>query len=106
MAGKRLSNIRKALSDKDKAYVSKRSQQLHEEYLTLQDLRKAHHLTQEEMAKKLHVKQESISRFEKRSDVMLSTLREHIEAMGGHLDLVVTFPGREPVVLRGYGDLG
>ena len=41
---------------------------------------------------------------EKRTDVMISTLRSYIEAMGGHLDLVVRFPDREPVVLEGLSE--
>jgi hypothetical protein len=41
---------------------------------------------------------------EKRTDVLLSTLRSYIEAMGGRLDLVVQFPDREPVILQGLSD--
>ena len=41
---------------------------------------------------------------EKRSDLMLSTLRDYIEAMGGKLNLVVEFPDRVPVSLEGFGD--
>ena len=53
----------------------------------------------------LHVKQESISKLEKRSDLMLSTLRSYIIAMGGNLKLVVEFPNRSPIVIKGFSEL-
>jgi hypothetical protein len=36
---------------------------------------------------------------EKRSDMLLSTLRRYVEAMGGTLELVAQFPNRPPVVI-------
>jgi hypothetical protein len=53
------------------------------------------------MAKKLGITQDSVSRLEKRSDLLLSTLRKTVEAMGGNLSLVAEFPDRAPVVLSG-----
>jgi transcriptional regulator with XRE-family HTH domain len=77
-----------------------------EEYRTLQDLRKARDLTQVRMAETLGVKQENISRLEKRSDLLLSTLRSYVGAMGGTLELVARFPDRHPVVLSSLFDGG
>lgn len=82
-----------------RARVEKRGQELIEEYRTLQDLRKARDLTQARLAETLGVKQENISRLEKRSDLLLSTLRSYVRAMGGTLELVAKFPDRRPVVL-------
>ena len=76
------------------------------EELTLRDLRKAHALTQEQLARTLDVRQVNVSQLEKRSDFLLSTLRSYVEAMGGTLELVARFPGREPVLLKGVGDIG
>lgn len=42
---------------------------------------------------------------EKRSDLMISTLRGYVEALGGKLSLQVEFPGHRPVHLQGLGDL-
>ena len=42
---------------------------------------------------------------EKRSDLMISTLRGYIEGMGGNLKLVVEFPDRAPVQIGGIGEL-
>lgn len=58
------------------------------------------------MAKTLGVTQDSVSRLEKRSDLLLSTLRKTVEAMGGNLSLVAEFPDRAPVVLSGFAGDG
>jgi hypothetical protein len=71
------------------------------EEMTLQELRRARKLTQVRVAKKLGMTQDGVSRLEKRSDILLSTLRRTIEAMGGNLSLVAEFPDRAPVVLSG-----
>lgn len=71
------------------------------EEMTLQELRQARKLTQVRLAKALGISQDGVSRLEKRSDLLLSTLRKSVEAMGGNLSLVAEFPDREPVVLSG-----
>jgi hypothetical protein len=48
--------------------------------------------------------QVAISQIEKRTDMLLSTLRGYVEAMGGNLSLVVQFDDREPVFLTGLSD--
>ena len=45
-----------------------------------------------------------MSKLEKRADLMISTLRKAVEAMGGTLSLVAEFPVREPVVLSGTAE--
>jgi DNA-binding XRE family transcriptional regulator len=75
------------------------------EELTLQDLRKAQKLTQEQMAAVLDIGQDSISRLEKRSDMMPSTMRSYVEAMGGSLELVARFPARAPVIITSIKDI-
>jgi hypothetical protein len=42
---------------------------------------------------------------EKRTDMYLSTLRSHIEAMGGQLDVIARFPDGA-VKISNFGDLG
>jgi hypothetical protein len=51
----------------------------------------------------LGVGQDTISRLEKRSDMLLSTLRHYVESMGGELNLVAQFPNRPPVVIDHLG---
>ena len=73
------------------------------ELATLKDLRLAAQKTQEELAAALGVGQDAISRLEKRSDMLLSTLRHYVEGMGGTLELVARFPNRPPVVIEHLG---
>ncbi len=49
----------------------------------------------------LGIGQDGISRLEKRSDLLISTLRGYVEAMGGKLRLVAEFPNRPPIMLSG-----
>ena len=80
-----------------------RAQALLQDFETLQQLRKALDLTQEQIGQQMGKKQVSIAQIEKRSDVLLSTLRDYIEALGGELDLIVRFKDRAPVRLAGLG---
>ena len=91
----------KKLSPMQRRKVEVRAAELIAEEMSLRELRRARKLTQVRMAKKLGITQDSVSRLEKRSDLLLSTLRKTVEAMGGNLALVAEFPDREPVVLSG-----
>jgi DNA-binding XRE family transcriptional regulator len=84
--------------------IEKEAEKLIEEYQTLVDLRKARDLTQSKLAKDLSISQVSVARMEKRTDLLISTVRSYVEAMGGQLDLVVSFPGKKPVILKGLSD--
>lgn len=85
--------------------VGARAAELIAEEMSLRDLRKAMNRTQVEVAKALKVGQDTVSRYEKRSDMLLSTLQGYVEAMGGELDLVVTFPNRKAVKLKSLGEV-
>ena len=95
--------IRK-LSTAQRKKVEAQAGELITEEMTLRELRKARKLTQVRMAKRLGITQDGVSRLEKRSDLLLSTLRETVEAMGGNLSLVAEFPDRAPVVLSGIAE--
>ena len=73
------------------------------ELASLRDLRQAARQTQEQLAISLGVRQDTISRLEKRSDMLLSTLRHYVESMGGKLELVAQFPNRPPMVIDHLG---
>jgi DNA-binding XRE family transcriptional regulator len=97
-------DVIKKLSPAQRRKVETRAAQLIAEEMTLRELRHARKLTQVRVAKKLGITQDSVSRLEKRSDLLLSTLRKTVEAMGGNLSLVAEFPDREPVVLSGIAE--
>lgn len=98
---KNLGRVRKQLSPARRKKIAARAATLIAEERTLQELRQAHKLTQKRMAEVLGIGQDSVSRLEQRSDLLISTLRGYVEAMGGRLSLVAEFPNQDPVVLAG-----
>ncbi len=72
--------------------------------MPLHELRQARGLSQKMLAEVLHVQQPSIAKLEKRTDMYLSTLRSHIEAMGGELDVIARFPEGSIKIIN-FGDL-
>jgi DNA-binding XRE family transcriptional regulator len=92
------------LSTTQRKRIEARTAELIAEEMTLRELRRARKLTQVRMAKALGITQDSVSRLEKRSDLLLSTLRKTIKAMGGNLSLIAEFPDRAPVVLSGIAE--
>ena len=102
---KSLKEKMQALDAKRRKTVEARATELIAEEMSLRDLRKALDKTQLSMARALGINQEGVSRIEKRSDLLLSTLRGFVEAMGGELRLVAEFPDRPPVVLSGIAEL-
>ena len=97
-------DIIRKLGPAQRKKVEARAAELIAEEMTLRELRRARKLTQVKIAKKLGITQDSVSRLEKRSDLLLSTLRKSVEAMGGNLSLVAEFPDRDPVVLSGIAE--
>lgn len=88
-----------------RARIEAEAERLHTEYLTLQELRKARELTQVQLAETLGIQQATVAKYERQSDLLLSTLTSYVRAMGGSLKLMVEFPGKEPVALEGLGEI-
>ncbi len=95
-----IDDILDALPTERRAVVEHRAAEL----ATLKDLRQAMQKTQVDLAAALHIGQDSVSRLEKRSDMLLSTLRGYIEAMGGKLEILACFPNRPPVIIERLAD--
>ncbi len=93
-----------ALDPARRAGVEAEADRLHAEYLTLQELRKAKDLTQVQLAEALGIQQSTVAKYERQSDLLLSTLSSYVRAMGGSLKLMVEFPGKAPVALEGLGE--
>jgi transcriptional regulator with XRE-family HTH domain len=85
--------------------IERRAAQLIADEMSLRELRRAHKLTQETIAETLGIGQDQVSRLEQRSDLLISTLRGYIEAIGGTLTLLAEFPHRAPVALGGFATL-
>jgi ribosome-binding protein aMBF1 (putative translation factor) len=60
--------------------------------LPLDELRNARGLSQKMLAEALGIQQPAVAKMEKRTDMYISTLRSHIEAMGGQLEITAHFP--------------
>lgn len=75
-----------------------------ERELTLAELRKARDLTQKQLASSLGMTQSGVSQMESRADVYVSTLRSYVQALGGHLEIVVVFPDGS-VTLKDFAEI-
>ena len=94
-----------ALSPDEQPRVEARAAELIAEELSLRDLRKAMKKTQVSIAKKLKVRQDGVSKIEQRTDMLLSTLRSYVHALGGELHLVAKFKDRPAVRLIEIGEI-
>src|SRR5262245_18091008 len=88
---KKFETLRARMKPEAQARARSRAQALLIE-MPLHELRQARVLSQKMLAEVLHVQQPSIAKLEKRTDMYISTLRSHIEAMGGELEVVARFP--------------
>lgn len=92
------------LTPEFRARVEARAQELIEEEMTLRDLRAVHNLTQTKIGELMGVEQDSVSRMERRADMLISTMNDYVEAMGGKPRLIAEFPNRRPYSVK-LGDL-
>lgn len=95
----------KKLSPARRAKIEARAKELIAEELTLKELRKARELSQKTLAELLEMRQGDLSKLERRADAYLSTIRRYVEAMGGTLDLIASFPNSKPVKIVHIGEL-
>src|SRR5687767_6467478 len=88
------------LPEGERKAIARRTRELVAEELSLQELRKAMAVTQVQVAKSLGKRQDEISRIEQRGDLLLSTLRDYVQSLGGELELLCTFKNRRSVRIR------
>ena len=100
---KKFSDLRAKMKPKAQKRAAAMAQTMLDE-MPLNELRQARGLSQKMLAELLQVQQPSIAKIEKRTDMYLSTLRSHIEAMGGELDVVARFPDGT-VKISNFSDL-
>lgn len=88
-----LQSIIEEFSPEDQQLIQSKASVLADEMVrhadSLAEVRTALVKTQEEVARVLNVKQNAVAQLEKRSDLLLSTLRKYVEAMGGELAVAV-----------------
>ena len=91
---RRFAELREGMSAERKALNAERAQALLA-VMDLAELRGALRVTQEELAERLAIAQSNVSRLERRRDMLVSTLRDVVEALGGELRLSAVFPDGE-----------
>jgi len=102
---KSLDAIIAALPRKRRERIAARGKALIAQELTLRALRQALGQTQAKLAADLGVGQDTVSRYEQRTDMLLSTLQLYVKAMGGKLSLIAEFPDRPPVRIKALADI-
>jgi transcriptional regulator with XRE-family HTH domain len=100
-----LERIVRGLTPTRRRRIAARTRHLIAEEMSLRDLRTAQKRTQASIADALGIGQDSVSRLEQRSDLLLSTLRAYVEAVGGRLSLIAEFPDRDPIILSSFKTL-
>lgn len=100
---KKFSELRSKMAPDSQARVAAKTAAMLAE-MPLDELRQARGLSQKMLAQLLHVQQPAIAKMEKRTDMYISTLRSHIEAMGGQLEVVARFPDGS-VKVTNFSDL-
>ena len=88
-----LQSIIEEFSAEDQKLIQNKASVLASEMIrhadSLAEIRAALVKTQDEVARVLNVRQNAVAQLEKRSDLLLSTLRKYVEAMGGELTVAV-----------------
>jgi transcriptional regulator with XRE-family HTH domain len=100
-----LADVKAGLSPALRARVEARAKEIMNEIDGLRPLRTALNHTQDDLAARLQISQASVAKMEQRTDMLLSTLSHYVEALGGRLTLVASFPGRPDVRITRLGDI-
>src|SRR5256885_12619426 len=82
-----VNDIIRKLTPRQRKKVGTRAAQLIAEEMTHRQLRQACRLTEQKVAKSLRIGQEGVSKIERRRDLLIPTLREYVQAIGGQLSL-------------------
>ncbi|MBP9094252.1 helix-turn-helix transcriptional regulator [bacterium] len=98
-------DYKKKLTPEQRARVDELARKLIAEEKSLREIRKAREYSQMTLAEILGMAQGDLSKFERRTDAYLSTIRRYVEAMGGTLELIATFPDTGSVKIANIGSL-
>lgn len=103
--GRTLDEVMAALPRARREKIEKQARKIIAKEMSLRALRQALGQTQAKLAADLGVGQDTVSRYEKRTDMLLSTLQGYVKAMGGRLSLVAEFPNRRPVRIKTLAEI-
>jgi transcriptional regulator with XRE-family HTH domain len=86
--------IKNATMTKDEQRQAQRQARRDSAEMELAQLRETLQVSQEELAAKLKVTQAAISRLERRPNLLLESISNYVEALGGRLELHAVLPDR------------
>lgn len=98
--GRTLDDVMKSLTPMQREAIERRAGELITEEMSLGELRRALNLTQAGVAKRLKKGQDRVSRIEHNGDILLSTLQDYLESLGGELEIQCRFKDRPAVRLK------
>ena len=88
---RKFAELRAQISPERRARIDKEVERAMAE-MPLNELRNARGLSQQMLAEAMRIQQPAIAKIERRTDMYISTLRSHIRAMGGELEIIARFP--------------
>ncbi|MFI4986249.1 MAG: XRE family transcriptional regulator [Alphaproteobacteria bacterium] len=88
-----------------RAKIEARSEALVNAEHSLRMLRRLMAKAQTGVAGKLKTNQAAVSKLEQRNDMLISTLRSYVEAIGGSLKITAELPGLPPLTIAHLSDL-
>jgi transcriptional regulator with XRE-family HTH domain len=95
MAGRTsFSELTKDWKAEDKQQVKQRADELRAE-MALSEIRNLMGMSQAELGEAMGIRQPAVARLEKRQDMLVSTLRKAIEALGGRLEIKAVINDKE-----------
>lgn len=100
-----LSEVMSSLPVEEQTTINARYRELQDEIDTLSAVRRLVGLSQDQLAATLNMKQPTLSKLERGTDMLLSTLRRYVEAAGGDLDIVISLPGHAPLKLKQFSEM-
>jgi transcriptional regulator with XRE-family HTH domain len=83
--------VNRTTTQKTRRRAVRRTRELLQELL-LSELRQMTGMSQQQVANTLGIKQPSLSKIEKQSDMLISTLQKIVNALGGKLEILAQFP--------------
>jgi transcriptional regulator with XRE-family HTH domain len=95
---RKFADLRNAMTAGQKAESERRAGVILDA-MDLPELRDLLEVTQEDLAFRLSISQSNVSRLERRDDMLVSTLRQWVAALGGELHILAVFPdGAVPLI--------
>lgn len=105
--GRRVNEVIASLPKERRKRIAKKADEMAKEMIAHADslgvVRKALSKTQSKIGEDLGLSQNAVSQLEGRADLLLSTLRRYVRALGADLDLIVRMKDGSKVLLEGLG---